>query len=101
MKNPKSIKTVILGIGNILLGDEGIGVHIIKRLQEEKLPPGVLVVDGSTAGFRLFAIFEAYRDSRFIIIDAVKPENSSTETSHNKKQKSISLFIISNLYIIL
>ena len=79
MSNPKSIKTVILGIGNILLGDEGIGVHTVKRLQEEKLPPGVLAVDGSTAGFGLFAIFEAYKNSRFIIIDAVKPGGTSPE----------------------
>lgn len=98
MSNPKSIKTVILGIGNILLGDEGIGVHTVKRLQEEKLPPGVLAVDGSTAGFRLFAIFEAYKNSRFIIIDAVKPGGTSAENSHNKNQKGTSpeggLFVI-------
>lgn len=90
MKNQKNIKTVILGIGNILLGDEGIGVHIVKRLQKEKLPPGVILVDGSTAGFRLFSIFEAYRESRFIIIDAVKPEDTSTGTFHDKKKKNTS-----------
>lgn len=98
MKNPKNIKTVILGIGNILLGDEGIGVHTIKRLQKEKLPPEVILIDGSTAGFRLFSIFEAYRNSRFIIIDAVKTGDTSTGTSSNKKEKNTSsngnLFVI-------
>jgi len=97
-KNPKNIKTVILGIGNILLGYEGIGVHIITRLHKEKLPPDVMLVDGSTAGFRLFAIFEAYRNSRFIIIDAVKPEDTSAGTSSSKNKKSASsdggLFVI-------
>jgi len=62
VKNPKNIKTVVLGVGNILLGDEGIGVHTIKKLQEENLPSSVLVIDGSTAGFRLFPVFETYRN---------------------------------------
>ena len=72
MKNPEKIKTIVLGIGNILLGDEGIGVQIVKRLQEEDIPPGVLVIDGSTAGFRLFPLFETYRNSKFIILDAIR-----------------------------
>ena len=71
VKNPEKIKTIVLGIGNILLGDEGIGVHIVKRLQEEDIPSGVQVIDGSTAGFRLFSIFETYRNCKFIIIDAI------------------------------
>lgn len=97
MKNPKNIKTVILGIGNILLGDEGVGVHIVKVLQKEKLPPDVLVIDGSTAGFRLFPIFDEYKKSRFIIIDALRIEKSSEETSQIKNKKSSShegIFII-------
>lgn len=98
MKNPKNIKTVILGIGNILLGDEGVGVHTVKILQKEKLPPDVLVVDGSTAGFRLFSIFDEYKNSRFIIIDALKIEDPSKETSRSKKEKKPSsdegLFVI-------
>jgi hydrogenase maturation protease len=72
LKKPDKINTIVLGIGNILLGDEGIGVHIAKRLQEEDIPPGVLVIDGSTAGFRLFPLFETYRNCKFIIIDAIR-----------------------------
>lgn len=87
VKKPKDIKTVILGIGNILLGDEGIGVHIIKRLSKEKLPPHVMLIDGSTAGFRLFPVFEEYKNSRFIIIDAVKPINPSAENSYRRNNK--------------
>lgn len=72
MEDSNNINTVILGTGNILLGDEGIGVHIIKKLTEEELPSGVLAVDGSTAGFRLLSVFEAYKNCKFIIIDALK-----------------------------
>ncbi|MGM0365249.1 MAG: hydrogenase maturation protease [Actinomycetota bacterium] len=66
------IKTVVLGIGNTLLGDEGIGVHAARKLKNQKLPPSVLVIDGSTAGFKLLALFEKYKGCRFIIIDALK-----------------------------
>ncbi len=95
MENLKKIKTIVLGIGNILLGDEGIGVHIVKRLQEEDLLPGVLVIDGSTAGFRLLPLFETYRNCKFIIIDAIKlsgisPDNVTYSTSDIKNKKNIS-----------
>jgi Ni,Fe-hydrogenase maturation factor len=98
VKDPKNIKTVILGIGNILLGDEGVGVHIVKTLQKEKLPPDVLVIDGSTAGFRLLSIFDEYKKSRFIIIDALRIEKSPEDNSKIKNKKSSSnegIFVIS------
>ena len=34
----KSNKVLVLGIGNFLMGDEGIGVHIVKRMEKMKLP---------------------------------------------------------------
>jgi len=90
LKKPDKIKTVVLGIGNILLGDEGIGVHIAKKLQEEDIPPGVLVIDGSTAGFRLFPLFETYRNCKFIIIDAIRiPDDfhsNISDTASDKKE---------------
>ncbi len=67
----EKIKTVVLGIGNTLLGDEGIGVHAVKKLEGMGLPPSVLLIDGSTAGFKLFALFEKYKECKFIIIDAI------------------------------
>jgi Ni,Fe-hydrogenase maturation factor len=88
VKNPKNIKTVILGIGNILLGDEGVGVHTVKVLQKEKLPSDILIIDGSTAGFRLFSIFDEYKNSRFIIIDAVRIEKPPKKTPQSKKKKT-------------
>ncbi len=72
----EKIKTVVLGVGNILLGDEGIGVHVIKKLKSMSLPSSVLLIDGSTAGFKLLTLFEQYSYCRFIIIDAVKLESN-------------------------
>ena len=48
-----SQKIVILGIGNILLSDEGIGVHVANELFKRVLPENVSVVEGGTDGFRL------------------------------------------------
>lgn len=63
-------KTVILGIGNLLLSDEGIGVHIANELMKMQLPESVSVVEGGTDGFRLLnVITEA---DRLIVIDAVR-----------------------------
>ena len=63
-------KTVILGIGNLLLSDEGVGVHAAHELMKLDLPPEVVVVEGGTDGFRLLnVITEA---DRLIIIDAVR-----------------------------
>lgn len=63
-------KIVILGVGNILLSDEGVGVHVANELMKMKLPPDVTVVEGGTDGFRLLnVITEA---DRLIVIDAVK-----------------------------
>jgi hydrogenase maturation protease len=65
-------KIVVLGVGNILLSDEGIGVHVANELMKMDLPPEVSVVEGGTDGFRLLnVITEA---DRLIVIDSVKGE---------------------------
>jgi hydrogenase maturation protease len=67
MNSPR--KTLILGIGNILLGDEGIGVRVIEYLRQLDLSDHVECVDGGTAGADLLEIL-CDRD-RVIIIDAM------------------------------
>ncbi len=49
---------LILGIGNILMGDEGVGVHAVRQLERLPLPPNVRVVDGGTGGFHLLPLFD-------------------------------------------
>jgi hydrogenase maturation protease len=66
--SPKNI--VILGIGNLLLSDEGVGVHVANKLMEIDLPEGVSVIEGGTDGFRLLNIIT--EADRLIVIDAVK-----------------------------
>jgi hydrogenase maturation protease len=63
-------KIVILGVGNLLLSDEGVGVHVANQLMEMDLPAEVSVVEGGTDGFRLIDIIT--EADRLIVVDAVK-----------------------------
>lgn len=65
----KRSKTLILGIGNILLGDEGIGVRVIEFLQQQNLFDSADIVDGGTAGADLIDII-CDRET-LILIDAM------------------------------
>jgi len=59
----------IVGVGNLLLKDDGVGIHVINRLRKLSLPLGdVELVDGGTASFSL----PVHRYKKLIIIDAVK-----------------------------
>lgn len=59
---------LVLGIGNLLMGDEGLGVHYARRMEEEALPEGVTVLDGGTAGFNLMEALETHE--HVIMVDA-------------------------------
>jgi len=67
-----SARILILGIGNLLLRDEGVGIHAIRELQ--KLPPvkNVEIMDGGTGGFELIRSFTGM--GKVIIIDAFKAD---------------------------
>ena len=61
-------RTLILGVGNLLMGDEGVGVHVVRALENERLLQTVTVLDGGTGGFHLLSLFEEY--DPIIMIDA-------------------------------
>jgi hydrogenase maturation protease len=63
-----SEQTLIVGIGNVLMGDEGIGVHVVRRLEDRPLPDGVTCLDGGTGSFTLLGPLQAAR--RVILVDA-------------------------------
>jgi hydrogenase maturation protease len=59
---------VILGIGNLLMGDEGVGVHAVRAIEAMVLPPGVTCVDGGTGGLHLLGLLDDA--ARVVLIDA-------------------------------
>lgn len=59
---------LVLGIGNVLLGDEGVGVHAVRRLEQEAWPPRVKLLDGGTGGFHLLSLFQEF--DRIVLVDA-------------------------------
>jgi len=65
---------VVLGIGNILLRDDGVGVHVVRELErrvacgDALLPPGAQLVDGGTLGLDLLPLIAGAR--AVLLVDA-------------------------------
>ncbi len=63
-------EALILGVGNVLLSDEGFGVRCVEYINDSyMLPKGVRAVDGGTGGLALLSVIGGY--GRIIIIDAL------------------------------
>lgn len=71
---------LILGIGNYLMGDEGVGVTFIKELDQALFPENISFMDGGTGGFVLIPYIESHK--HVIIVDA---------TMDGKEEGTISL----------
>ncbi|MCK9209612.1 MAG: hydrogenase maturation protease [Ignavibacteriaceae bacterium] len=67
------MEILILGIGNILMGDEGIGVHAIRYMEKQKFSSNIRLLDGGTGGFHLLEYFQEYKN--IIMIDATMDGN--------------------------
>jgi hydrogenase maturation protease len=68
-------KILVLGVGNILLSDEGVGVWVIKKMQEVELPEDVELLDGGTAGLNLLNYIEGRE--KLIVIDCLMAEDKA------------------------
>jgi len=66
-------KTLVLGLGNVIMGDEGVGVHVVRALGRHTLPAGVECLDGGTGGFILLEPLQ--NAERIILIDAAADGN--------------------------
>lgn len=61
---------LVLGLGNLVHADDGVGVHAIGRLQKDpRVPPGVVLIDGGTQGLALLPHISGFQ--RLLVIDAV------------------------------
>lgn len=66
-------RITIIGTGNVLLSDEGIGVYIAKEMMKMDLPPNVEVIEGGTDGFGLLNFI--MDTDHLIIIDSLKGDS--------------------------
>ncbi|MBI5328891.1 MAG: HyaD/HybD family hydrogenase maturation endopeptidase [Deltaproteobacteria bacterium] len=63
-------KIAVIGLGNILLQDEGAGVHVIETLRKDfDFPKNIQLIDGGTIGLNLLSFIEGM--DKILIIDAV------------------------------
>lgn len=65
------MSVLVLGIGNILMNDDGVGIRVVQQLAEEyRFPPEVTVLDGGTLGLDLLPHLEGV--ARLLVVDAVE-----------------------------
>ena len=64
------MKVVVLGVGNLILADEGVGVRVVEALERDySLPEGVTVIDGGTSGMELLE--DLSHLDLLIVVDAI------------------------------
>jgi hydrogenase maturation protease len=66
------MKTIVLGVGNPILQDDGVGVHVIQKLQQSFHDPFVVVDIAFTGGLNLLDLMKGY--DKVILVDAVRKE---------------------------
>jgi hydrogenase maturation protease len=66
-------KILVMGVGNVLLSDEGVGVHTIEYMRDKPLPDYLNTLDGGTGGFHLLSLIDEYK--KMILIDATIDDN--------------------------
>ena len=62
-------KVLVLGVGNLLLKDDGVGVHVINALRDTPFPENVQLIDAGTVSHQLISLF--HETDYLILVDAV------------------------------
>lgn len=63
-------KTIVIGIGNLLLRDEGFGVHAIKEFESHQVPDNVEIYDCGTGGLTIPELLDGAE--RGVVVDAIR-----------------------------
>ena len=58
---------MVLGIGNIIMGDEGFGLHVIRRLKEIGMPDNIILEEGGVGGFELLGNLQGV--DKLVVVD--------------------------------
>lgn len=79
------MKTVVFGAGNLLLSDEGLGVHLVRRMNEKYMPSeDVEFYDGGTMG--ILATHKLEETAHVIIVDSLEAAGTPGELRVYEKQ---------------
>lgn len=90
-------KIIVLGIGNVLLADEGIGVFAVKVLEEcFEFPSSVELVDGGVGSFQLLPYIE--KAKKLLVIDAIS-QGSPPGTLHKFTKETLPKQVLEKLSI--
>jgi hydrogenase maturation protease len=81
------VKTLVLGIGNDILGDDGVGIHIAREAARKISTPDVTVEETGAAGLSLLERIRGY--DRLIIADAILTENTEVGKIHRLTLKDL------------
>ncbi|GAW91115.1 hydrogenase maturation protease [Calderihabitans maritimus] len=68
--NTVAPKTIVIGLGNPILADDGVGIYALQELQKSVAHPDVTFMECSLAGFNLLDLLQGYQKA--IIIDSIK-----------------------------
>ena len=71
------MKTVVLGVGNPILSDDGVGIHVVNQLKQHINNPNITIDEALTGGMNLLDLLLGY--DKAIIIDAVKTTDNGEE----------------------
>ena len=69
------MRTIVLGVGNQILGDDGVGVHIANEVKKQNKNPNVTIDEAITGGMNLLDLILGY--DKAIIIDAIKSDKKN------------------------
>ena len=99
-------KVLILGVGNLLLGDDGFGVHLINSLADTPFPPNVQLLEAGTVSHQLIPLLREI--NHLIIIDVVEAGDApgsifrfSSEDMQFPKEQMVSLHQISLIDVLM
>ncbi|MBA7614117.1 hypothetical protein ES703_21379 [subsurface metagenome] len=82
------MRTLVLGIGNPILGDDGIGFHIVQELAKEIKDENIDVKDTSVNGLNLLGLIVGY--DKLIVIDAIMTEDEKVGEIYRLKPRNSS-----------
>ena len=70
------MKTIVLGVGNPILCDDGVGIHVVRQLKQQVNDPNIDVDEAITGGMNLLDLLYDY--DKAILIDAINIQDAST-----------------------